>query len=155
MAKPRVYRDDMQRPRCGSNWLPKYGRSRGEQTYRCGKCGCHFTAAAKHPHHPETRQLAGAIRHRRAEGLGVSALRLYVRLPEAERYRSDHYRVYEWLPMNRHRIGKGSEVNRNEGVHSQLRDRLRRLQRRAKGYTKSPAMLTGSVAWACLELGLI
>ena len=82
-------------------------------------------------------------------------LRLYGRLPEAQRYRSGHYRVYEWLPARRHRMGKGSAVNRNEGMHSRLRDRLRRLQRRAKGYTKSLAMLTGSIAWACLDLGLI
>ena len=32
-------------------------------------------------------------------------LRLYRRLPEAERYRSDHYQVYEWLPRNRHVSG--------------------------------------------------
>ena len=54
-------------------------------------------------------------------------LRLLEQLPEAQRYRSDHYQVYDFLPRNRHVAGKGSEVNRNEGVHSQLRDRLRRL----------------------------
>ena len=81
-------------------------------------------------------------------------LRLCERLPEAERYRSDHYRVYEWLPANRHQRGKGSEVNRNEGTHSQSRDRLRRLQRRTKGYSKSLTMLAGSIAWVCFDLGL-
>ena len=45
-------------------------------------------------------------------------LKLYERLPDAECYRSDAYRVYEWL--NRHKVGKGSEVNRNEGLHSVL-----------------------------------
>ena len=60
-------------------------------------------------------------------------LRLYARLPEAQRYRSDHYQVYEWLSPNRHRMRKGSEVNRNEGTHSRLRDRLRRLQRKTEG----------------------
>ena len=29
---------------------------------------------------------------------GETFLRLLGRLPEAEQYRSDHYRVYEWLP---------------------------------------------------------
>ena len=82
-------------------------------------------------------------------------LRLYGRLPEAERYRSDHYRVYQWLPANRHRMGKGSEVNRNEGTHSRLRDRLRRLQRKTKGYSKSVAMLRDSIALVCLKLNLI
>ena len=82
-------------------------------------------------------------------------LRLYDRLPEAEGYRSDHYPVYQWLPADRHRMGKGSEVNRNEGTHSRWRDRLRRLQRQTKGYSKSLDMLTGSIAWVSLGLGLI
>ncbi len=82
-------------------------------------------------------------------------LRLLEQLPEAQRYRSDHYQVYDFLPRNRHVAGKGSEVNRNEGVHSQLRDRLRRLQRKTKGYTKSLAMLRGSVALVYLKLNLI
>ena len=34
-------------------------------------------------------------------------LRLYERLPEAERYCSDGYEAYEWLPRNRHQVGKG------------------------------------------------
>ena len=38
MAQPKVYRDAKQCPRCGSSWLPKYGRSRGKQTYCCGQC---------------------------------------------------------------------------------------------------------------------
>lgn len=82
-------------------------------------------------------------------------LRLLEQLPEAERYRSDDYSVYRFLPQNRHVAGKGSEVNRNEGVHSQLRDRLRRLQRKTKGYTKSVALLQGSVALVYLTLDLI
>lgn len=50
MATHRVYRDDMQCPRCGSNWLPKYGRSRGKQTYRCQQCLYHFITETDHPH---------------------------------------------------------------------------------------------------------
>ena len=34
MAAARSYRDDLQRPHCGSDWLPKDGGSRGKQTYR-------------------------------------------------------------------------------------------------------------------------
>ena len=72
LAKPRVYRDAMPCARCGSNWLPKYGHTRGKQTYRCGQCGYHFTPEAQHPHHaPATRRLAEAMY---AEGLGVSAI---------------------------------------------------------------------------------
>ena len=67
MARARIYRKDQQCPRCGSNWLPKYGQSRGKQTpyrvrgrlYRCGQCLYHFTPGAEHPHQPEeVRKLA-------------------------------------------------------------------------------------------------
>ena len=81
--------------------------------------------------------------------------RLLERLPEAECYRSDRYVVYQWLPQNRHVAGKGGAVNRNEGLHSRLRDKLRRLQRKTKGYSKSVAMLRDSIALVCLRLELI
>lgn len=81
--------------------------------------------------------------------------RLLERLPEASRYRSDDYVVYGLLPRGRHVPGKGGEVNRNEGTHSRLRDRLRRLQRKTKGYSKSVAMLRDSIALVYLKLGLI
>ena len=82
-------------------------------------------------------------------------LRLYGRLPEAEQYRTDAYSVYGWLPQDRHVVGKGGAVNRNEGLHSRLRGKLNRLVRKTKGYTKSVAMLCGSIALVCLRLGLI
>ena len=82
-------------------------------------------------------------------------LKLYDRLPQAQRYVSDGYRVYEWLPHNRHVVGKGLEANRNEGLHSVLRDKLNRLQRRTKGYSKSVTMLRDSIALVCLRLDLI
>ena len=75
-------------------------------------------------------------------------------MPEAERYRSDHYPVYQWLPQDRHVAGKGGEVNWNEGLHSRFRDSLKRLQRKTKGYTKRVAMPRDSIAWVCLRLGL-
>ena len=81
-------------------------------------------------------------------------LRLYNRLPEAERYRTDAYQVYGWLPADRHEVGKGGEVNRNEGLHSRLRDKLNRLHRRTKGYSKSITMLSDSIALVCLRLKL-
>ena len=82
-------------------------------------------------------------------------LRLYGRLPEAGLYRSDAYQVYDWLPADRHEVGKGGAVNRNEGLHSRLRDRINRLHRKTKGYSKSVAMLSDSIALVCLKLGLI
>ena len=72
MAQPRVYRDGMQCPRCGSNWLPKYGRSRGKQTYRCRQCLYHFIPDSKHPHQPErVKNLAVAMY---AEGNSIEAI---------------------------------------------------------------------------------
>ena len=40
------------------HWLPKYGKSQGKQTYRCGQCLYHFTAGAERPH------LAAAVKDR-------------------------------------------------------------------------------------------
>jgi len=79
-------------------------------------------------------------------------LRLYERLPEAERYYSDAYGVYQsWLPPGRHAVGKGGMVNRNEGLHSEWRGRLKRLMRETTGYTKALWMLRGSLALLCLR----
>ena len=82
-------------------------------------------------------------------------LKLYNRLPEAEQYHTDGYRVYGWLPANRHVTGKGGAVNRNEGLHSVWRSKLNRLHRRTKGYSKSAIMLRNSIALVCLRFGLI
>ena len=81
-----------------------------------------------------TRQVAG--------GRCESAFsRLLARLPGAYRYETDAYGVYEWLPRDRHVIGKGGAVNWNDGLHSKLRSKLNRLVMRTKGYTKSVEML--------------
>lgn len=71
--------------------------------------------------------------------------RLLRRLPKAAKYRSDHYEAYNILPAERHVKGKGSEVNRNEGLHSKLRVKLNRLVRRTHGYSKRLYMLVGSL----------
>ena len=73
-----------------------------------------------------------------------TSLRLYERLPEAELYRTDAYRVYDWLPSDRHQVGKGGAVNWNDGLHSWCRGKLNRLHRRTQGYTKNVAMLGGT-----------
>ncbi len=72
--------------------------------------------------------------------------RLLDRLPGSDRYETDAYGVYEWLPRDRHVIGKGGAVNWNEGLHSKLRSKLNRLARRTKGYTKSVEMLKHMLA---------
>ena len=72
MARQRVYRREMQCPRCGSNWLPKYGKSQGKQTYRCGQCLYRFTEGAERPH------LATAVKDRvvalYTEGVSLAAI---------------------------------------------------------------------------------
>ena len=50
--------------------------------------------------------------------------RRYKRLPETGLYRTDAYRVYGWLPADRHQVGKGGAVNWNEGLLSWCRGRL-------------------------------
>ena len=83
---------------------------------------------------------------------GETFLRLYERLPEAERYYSDDYGVYgSWLPAERHIVGKGKLANRNEGLHSEYRGRLKRLARATTGYTKQVWVLRGSLALLCLR----
>ena len=83
---------------------------------------------------------------------GETFLRLYERLPEAEWYYSDDYGVYgSWLPAERHIVGKGKLANRNEGLHSEYRGRLKRLARATTGYTKQVWVLRGSRALLCLR----
>jgi insertion element IS1 protein InsB len=82
-------------------------------------------------------------------------LRLCNRLPAATSYHTDTREVYRWLPYNQHHVEKFGKVNHNEAIHSILRDRLRRLARRTKGYSKSVEMLCGSLALVCLYMGWI
>ena len=63
--------------------------------------------------------------------------RLLDRLPSADRYATDAYPVYEWLPRDRHIAGKGGVVNWNEGLHSKLRSKLNRLVRSTKEYPRA------------------
>ena len=56
---------------------------------------------------------------------GKTFLRLYERLPEAERYCGDDYGVYgSWLPAEQRIVGKGKLANRNEGLHSKYLGQL-------------------------------
>ena len=120
----------------------------GKQTHRCRECWV-WTAVVEEP---DGRKWVDFEAGDRSE---ATFLRLYQRLPEAERCRTDAYQVYQWLPANRHEVGKGGEVNRNEGLHSRLRDKLIRLHRRTKGYSKSAAMLSDSITLVCVSLKLI
>ena len=81
-------------------------------------------------------------------------VRLLRRLPKAAKYRSGHCEAYSLLHPTSHSKGKGSEVNRNEGLHSKLSVNLNRLVRRTHGYSKRLYMLIGALAMAWLRDGL-
>ena len=70
MAKPRVYRHDAICPKCGSNWVKKDGRSRGEQMYKRNQRRRKRQEGAKHRFTDE--QKAQAVKMR-AEGMSLSA----------------------------------------------------------------------------------
>ena len=74
-------------------------------------------------------------------------LRLFRRLPDAAKYRSDHYEAYSHPPPARHVKGKGSEVNRNAGLRAKLRVRLNRLVRRTHGYASGCTCWLGRLRW--------
>ena len=71
---------------------------------------------------------------------GVMKLRLLARLPDAERYESDGYSMYERLPVSKHVVGKYGAANWNEGLHSMLRGKLNGQVCRTKGCAKSVDM---------------
>ena len=53
------------------------------------------------------------------------------------------------MPTDRHVVGKGVEVNWNEGLHSRLGDKLHRS---TKGSSKSAAIFSDSIALVCMRL---
>ncbi|RUM28956.1 MAG: hypothetical protein DSY42_07495, partial [Aquifex sp.] len=46
-------------------------------------------------------------------------------------------RIYEWLPRDRHIVRKYGRVNRNEALHSKLRDKLVAFKRKIKAFFRS------------------
>ena len=71
---------------------------------------------------------------------------LYERLPDAERYESDGYRVYEWLPHNKHVAGKGRRSEPERGIAFDAARQVERLAARAEGHTKSVEMPVNPLA---------
>ena len=76
-------------------------------------------------------------------------------LPDTACYSSEAYGAYVCLPMNMREIGKGGDMNRNEGLRTVLRCKLNKLVRRTKGYSKMDRMLTLSIALEWMKLGWI
>jgi len=61
------------------------------------------------------------------------------KLPAAQIYETDGYKVYEVLPRDKHivRRKKGGRVNKNESLHSKLRSYLACLRRKTKAFSKT------------------
>ena len=95
MAAARSYRDDLQCPHCGSNWLPKDGRSRGKQTYRCRLCHYRFTPDGNRHYYSE--QVKEQAIDLYGEGMAVAAIS---RVLEAKLGA-----VYEWVKKVRWALG--------------------------------------------------
>ena len=69
--------------------------------------------------------------------MDVSAFsRLLDKLPGADRDETDAYPVYEWLPRDRHVMGKGRAVNRMKGLRSKLRSKIEQACDAYKGLYK-------------------
>ena len=73
----------------------------------------------------------------------------------AARHSSDGYAALGCLPAERRERGKGSELNRNEGLRAKSRTRLNRLGRATSGCSKRLETLAGSLAPAWLRKDLI
>lgn len=71
MARARVYRHDVRCRHCGSTWMPKDGRTRGQQVYKCGECKRKQVADAEQPRFPDHAKRQAA--QMRAEGASISA----------------------------------------------------------------------------------
>lgn len=97
MARPRIYRHDVRCRHCGSNWMPKDGRTRGQQVYKCGECKKKYVAAAaEHPRFSEhaKRQAVqmcaeGSSMSAAARIMGASVASVSRWIKEAERLRGN------------------------------------------------------------------
>ena len=71
MVAARSYRDDLQRPHCGSNRLPKDGRSRGKQTcYRL----CHYRFTPDGNRHCHSEHIKEQATEMYGEGMAVATI---------------------------------------------------------------------------------
>ena len=76
-------------------------------------------------------------------------------IPESNEYISDRFKVYEFLDRKKHRTEKYKETNRNEGLHSFLRDKLACLRRKTKAYLKSRKALSYYLALISVYWGFL
>ena len=81
-------------------------------------------------------------------------LRLLERLPDMSRYRIDAYGVYGCLPVNKHRMGKGRVVNRNEGLRSGTARQVKQAGEAHKGLPQDGWNANPAACAGVTEVGL-
>ena len=91
MAAARSYRDDLQRHHCGSNRLPKDGRSRGKQTCRCRLRHYRFTPDSNRHYYSEQVKEQSIAMY--GEGMAVAAISRVLEVKPGV--------VYEWVKKAR------------------------------------------------------
>ena len=145
MAAARSYRDDLQCPHCGSNWLPKDGRSRGKQTYRSRLCHYRFTPDGNRHYYSE--QIKEQAFDLYGEGMAVAAISRVLEVKLGT--------VYEWVKKVRWALGIWAWVTmqcQQWGIVPAISfDELKRLARATTGYTEQVWVLRGSLALLCLR----
>ena len=91
MARARTYRHDLRCPHCGSNWTPKDGHSRGQQTYHCRDCHHRFSPTGNRHYYPQMVKDQALDMY--GEGSSLAAIgRIMGILPET---------VYSWVKKSR------------------------------------------------------
>jgi len=79
--------------------------------------------------------------------------RFYNKIPIAEEFETDGYRVYEGL--DNRKIRKYGYTNWNEGLHSFLRSKIAMLKRKTKAYAKSLRALYRALALVFIRWNLL
>ena len=103
MAAARSYRDDLQCPHCGSNRLPKDGRSRGKRTCRCRLCHYRFTPDGNRHHYSEQVKEQAIAMY--GEGMAIAAISRVLEVKLGT--------VYEWVkksPVGAGDLGLGDHA---------------------------------------------
>ena len=86
-----VHRDNLIRPRCGSNRTPKDGHSRCNQTYRCRECHYRFTPNGNRHYYPASVKPRAVAMY--IEGMGVLEISRTLDVKPGT--------IYSWLAKSR------------------------------------------------------
>ena len=140
----------MRYPECGSEKVVKDGKQRGKQTYLCKVCHRRFTPSATkldRPSHIKQKAIKLYI-----NGMSINAISKVLNIPYMTVWRwvnkagqrADKRIMRELEKLKRQGKVKSisierkyRRVNRNEAIHSKLRDKLVSFKRRTKAFFRS------------------